>query len=495
MIIKNLIQSVAAAGVLLVAAGCLVGPDYRRPQESVPATWTESGIRAAPGVVSVPVSRPAGLTNWWTSFGDRTMESLIERALAANLDLKQAASRLRQARERAVVAGSAGWPTADLVSDYSRNQERGKGVKAFNVFRVGVDAAWELDVFGGVRRGIEAAEAEVVASQEDLSGLRVTLAAEVALNYLELRGLQRERAIARENLAVQRRAVELTRQLYEGGFRGRLDLANAEAQVAVTESQLPVYESLAWQRMYALSLLLGLEPGALTAELVEEAPIPVTPPEVPVGLPSDLLRRRPDIRRAEARLHAATARIGVATADLFPKFSLTGAFGWSPASLHTLVRWDNRMYTVGPTVAWNVFDAGRLRAQVRVQGEAEEQALLDYQKAVLTALTDVESALVAYVQEQRHRHALLAAAAGNRLAVSLATQLYKEGQTDFLSVLDAQRSLFAAEDGLAQSERTVAMDLVALYKALGGGWALPAQSGPVDGVEDAGLRSDPKRVK
>ena len=250
-------------------------------------------------------------------------------------------------------------------------------------------------------------------------------------------------------------------------------MANAEAQVATTRSQIPALEAAARQTIYALSLLLALDPSALVDELSNAAPVPLTPPEVPVGLPSDLLRRRPDIRRAEAQLHGATARIGLATADLFPKFSLTGSIGASSAKAPSLVSWDNRSYSFGPTVSWAVFHAGAIRANVKVQNELQTQALLNYEKTVLTALNDVESALVAYVKEQQHRQALAEAVSSNREAVTLATQLYTEGQTDFLNVLSAQRALYAAQDSLVQSERSVATDLVAVYKALGGGLENP----------------------
>jgi outer membrane protein, multidrug efflux system len=317
---------------------------------------------------------------------------------------------------------------------------------------------------------VEAADFDVAASVEDRRDVLVTLVAEVALNYVSLRGLQQEIVIAKENLAAQTHSVEITRQLFHAGFRSKLDVVNAEAQVASTGSQIPLLEAAATQAIYALGVLLARNPSGLVDELSNEAPIPLTPPEVPVGLPSDLLRRRPDIRRAEARLHAATARVGVATADLFPRFSLTGSLGTSGTSSSSLVNWDHRFYSFGPTVTWAVFKAGAVRANMKVQNELGEQVLLEYEKTVLTALSDVESALVAYVMEQQRHQALADAVSASREAVVLATQLYAQEQTDFLNVLIAQRSLFAAQDSLAQSERAVATDLVAVYKALGGGW-------------------------
>jgi len=462
-----------SAGLLLVA-GCAVGPNYHAPAANAPQAWvgvaTNVGPTAPAMVYSVPIASPVAVTNWWTAFNDPALDALVARAVEANLDLKQAGSRIRQARaQRGVVAG-AFWPGVDASGEYRRSRQKGAGVSDMNLYQAGLDATWEVDVFGGTRRAVEAADADIAASIEDRRDVLVTLVAEVALDYISLRGLQQEIAIAKENLAAQAHSVEITRQLFHGGFKSKLDMVNAEAQVAATRSQIPLLEAAARQTIYALGVLLAREPSALVDELSNGEPIPLTPPEVPVGLPSDLLRRRPDIRRAEARLHGATARIGAATADLFPKFSLTGSIGTSGAGTSSLVNWDNRFYSFGPTVTWAIFHAGAVRANINVQNALEEQALLSYQKTVLTALNDVESALVAYVREQQRRQALADAVAANREAVALATQLYTQGAADFLSVLIAQRALFSAQDSLVQSGRAVATDLVAVYKALGGGW-------------------------
>jgi NodT family efflux transporter outer membrane factor (OMF) lipoprotein len=409
------------------------------------------------------------VTNWWTVFKDPILETLVIRAVATNLDLKLAESRVRQARAQRAVTAGALWPSLDASGDY-RYSRQNSALNPGNLYQMGLDASWELDVFGGTRRAVEAATADLKASIEDRRDVAVTLTAEVALSYLGLRGLQQEIAIAKENLDAQLHSVEITRQRFRGGFIGKLDVANAEAQVATTRSQIPVLEASARQTIYALSLLLAREPSALVDELSSAGVLPLTPPEVPMGLPSDLLRRRPDIRRAEAQLHGATARVGMSTSELFPKFSLTGSLGTLGAKPSSLVNWSNPVYSVGPTVTWAIFRAGAILAQIRVQNALEEQALINYQKAVLTALNDVEGALVAYVREQQHRQALTEAVAANREAVRLATQLYAQGETDFLSVLIAQRALFTAQDSLVQSERAVATDLVTIYKALGGGW-------------------------
>lgn len=451
------LRCAVASGVLL-AAGCMVGPDYHAPRYPVPKAW--AGVAASP---------PVAITNWWTKFNDAQLNTLIARAIATNLDLKIAESRVRQARAQRGVVAAGFWPTADASGAYRRQRTPGAPPLSGDLYQAGLDASWELDIFGGVRRSIEAAEADLAASIENRRAVLISLAAEVALNYLNLRGYQQRLVIANENLGTQERSAVLTRQRCPA-FASRLDVANAEAQVATTRAALPVLETAARQTIFALGVLLAREPAALTAELETAAPLPPTPPEVPVGLPSDLLRRRPDVRAAEAALHGATARIGVAIADLFPKFSLTGSLGASSSTPSGLVNWNNRSYSVGPTVTWSIFAAGRIAANIEAQNEVEQQALLAYQKAVLTALGEVEGALVAYVKEQQHRQALAAAVAANQEAVDLATRLYAAGQTDFLNVLSAQRALYSVQDALVQSALALATDLIALYKALGGGW-------------------------
>lgn len=453
------------AGTMLLA-GCTVGPDYHSPQVSMPAGWVSP--TSAPSTQSAATTRPAGLERWWTAFGDKTLQSLVERAIDGNLDIRLAQSRIRQARaQRAIVAGGQ-WPMLDASGAYRRSHTGGAGGQ--DLYQAGLDASWELDVFGGVRRSVEAADANVQASQEDLRDVSVTLVAEVAVNYLELRGQQSQLAIARENLAAQESSARLTRKQFQGGLTGSLDVVNAEAQVASTRSLIPSLEAGAQQSIYRLGVLLGQQPETLVAELTAPGPIPATAVEVPAGLPSDLLRRRADIRRAEAQLHSANAGIGVATAELFPKFSLTGNIGTAGAKPSSLVNWNNRSWSIGPSVSWAVFDAGKIKAGIEVNNALQEQALITYQQTVLTSLEDVESSLVAYVRERQHRESLAEAVVANRKAVELSTQLYTMGQTDFLNVLSAQRSLLASQGALSQSDVTLATDLVAVYKALGGGW-------------------------
>ncbi|MDP3182300.1 MAG: efflux transporter outer membrane subunit [Desulfobaccales bacterium] len=476
--LKHISLLCLSAFVLSALVGCAVGPDYRRPETKVPDSWNGQEV-VTPAHPSQTAPNPVALVEWWNSFNDPTLSSLVEMAVRANLDVRLAEARIRQARAARGVAGAPLWPEVDASALYQRSQGSseigtGGGVATIgglrNLWQAGLDATWEVDIFGGTRRSIEAAGADLKAAVEDRRDVLVTLVGDVGSNYINLRGFQQQIAIARQNIKAQRHTAKIIRKRYEAGFVGALDLANADAQVATTEAQIPVLESSARAAIYSLGVLLGREPAALEKDLIREAPIPPTPPEIPVGLPSDLLRRRPDIRRAEAQLHAATARIGVATADLFPKFNLAGSFGFSAGDLARVGGLSSKFWSWGPTVTWPIFAGGRIYWNIKVQDALQEQALLTYEKTVLTALKDVETALVAYAKEQEHRKSLFEAVTNNRKAVDLATKLYLVGKTDFLNVLTAQRSLYTSEDALVQSTRAVDTNLVALYKALGGGW-------------------------
>ncbi len=344
-----------------------------------------------------------------------------------------------------------------------------------NFYQAGFDASWELDVFGGIRRGIEAADAEVEATVEARRDVLVTLLAEVARNYVDVRGLQAQIGVARQNLEAQKKTLELTQARLQAGRAAELDVVRAQAQVSTTASLIPLLDARRIQATHRLAVLLGREPGSLREELLKAAAIPAPPPEVPVGLPSDLLRRRPDLRRAERELAAATSRIGVATAELYPKFSLTGVFGLESIDASDFVKAGSRAWSVGPTIRWSLFQGGRIRAKIEVENARQEQAAILYERSILVALQEVEDALVAYAKEQAHRAELAESVAATLKAVDLADQRYTQGLADFLSVLDAQRSLYGTQDALIQSEGRISGHLVALYKALGGGWVLNVQ--------------------
>jgi outer membrane protein, multidrug efflux system len=453
----------------VVLGGCTVGPDYMKPEAALPAGWSQpldAGVK----------EQPVNLAEWWRVFHDTTLDSLVDRALRANLDMREAAARIWEVRAQQRIATADRYPQLDSSGSATRNRySQGSqfggvlGGRELDIFQIQFDATWEPDVFGGIRRSVEAAQADAEAATENHRGVLVTLLGDVARNYMEVRGLQHRIAVTRQNIHTQRLTLELTTVRFKAGLSNGLDVARAEAQMTTTAAGLPALESSLQQALHRLAVLLGQEPCALQGE-IGNAVVPPIPPGVPVGLPSDLLRRRPDIRKAERELAAATARIGAATADLFPKFSLTGQGLFQSLDAETLFNWPNRQWTIGPTFSWPIFYAGRIRANIHAQNARQEQALARYEKAVLTALEEVENALVSYTKEQQRYSALSDAVAANRLSFTLATERYLKGLANFLDVLDAERSLYSSEDQLVQSEQAVRVNLVALYKALGGGW-------------------------
>ena len=486
-----------AAIVAVGMAGCTVGPNYAPPETLVPDHYGEGGaalqsttrpstMPATTQAATQPTLGPA--EKWWQNFKDPQLDSLVERALQSNLDLRLAEARIRQARAQYGIAVSAEFPIGTGTGSFSRSRSSNFGRtntststsisgsssgNANNLYQAGFDASWEIDVFGGGRRGIEAAGGDIEASVEDRRNTLVTLLSEVAKDYIDYRGYAQQIAIAKENVDAQTQTLDVTRRQFNAGLKTatELDVANAEALVATTQSQIPELEISLHQTAHALAILLGKEPNTLIAELAASKPIPSAEiPEVPIGLPSALLRRRPDIRRSERQLAASTARIGVAMADLFPKFSLTGSLGLESAKFNGLGNYGSRFWSVGPSVSWPIFDFGKIRSTIRVQNAVQEQALVVYEQTVLAALADVEDSLVAYGREQVRRQNLKDAVAANIRAVSLARQRYDAGLTDFLQVLIAERSLYSVQDQLVLSNRMVSEDLVAVYKALGGGW-------------------------
>ena len=466
--------------MILAFSGCTVGPRYQRPEAGVPAQWIEP-VSPEAEPVFVDISR------WWSVFNDPELDSLIERAVQANKDLKLAEARVREARGQRGVVAADGYPTVNASAAYARSRSSENATvsssgrssrspaEGSDLFQFGFDAGWEIDIFGRVGRAVEAAEADIESFEENRRDVLVTLLSEVARIYLEVRGSQLRLSIARENIEGQRQTVQLTRDRFEAGLSSELNVAQASAQLASTEAEVPVLESAERQGIHQLGVLLGLEPGRLLDELIEKKPLPSVPPEVPTGLPSDLLRRRPDVRRAERQLAAATARIGVATADLFPRFSLTGSIGQQSINVSDLALSGSTFWSIGPTIQWPLFDAGRIRANIRVQDARQEQALVTYEKAVLTSLQDVENALVAYSREQVSRRSLAQAVEANRRAFEIANELYTKGLVDFLNVLVTERALYLSQDLLAQSDQRITTNLVALFKALGGGWDLAAR--------------------
>ncbi len=477
---RQLSMRAPIAGATLAAlllAGCTVGPNYVAPKPALPAAFVEAS--SASQTTAAPDA-------WWTVFGDATLDRLMDQALQGAPDLAEAEARVREARALRGVTAADQLPTVDAGGAYDRNHGSanvpigvppgglGPGVDS-DLWQAGFDAAWEIDVFGGVRRAVQSADAAVQAAVADRADVLLSLRAEIARNYMELRGAQQRLAVARDDLALEQDTLGLTRSQFAAGLTSNLDVLRAQAQVSDTQAQIPTLEADERAAIYRIGALVGRPPEELRGELDAPAPIPSKLIEVPVGLPSDLLLRRPDVRAAERRIAAANARIGVAKADLYPRFSLTGVAGLESLNSGTLFDASSRYLMIGPSVSWTVFDAGRIRFRVKAEEARTAEASAAYQRRVLGALRDVETALVAYGRAQVRRRELADEAAADRKSVDLAKDLYRQGVEDFLPVLDAERSLSAVDDHLAESDRDTAVALVALYKALGGGWRPPGR--------------------
>jgi len=452
----------------LILIGCAVGPDYLPPEPAFSPTWyspLEGGL--TPGDTD-----PRMLANWWTTLNDPELSGLIGRVVTGSLDLKKAWAKVREARARRGISRAGLFPTLDVTGSATRSsssKETGSG-NTRELYAAGFDAGWEVDIFGGVQRSIEEAEANLQASREGLRDVLVSLVSEVALNYVEARTYQARLAVAEANLETQQETYALTRWRYEAGLSDELALEQARYNLGSTRSQIPTLRSGLEETKNRLALLLGERPGMIHKELEERKPIPVTPLEVAVGVPADTLRRRPDIRKAERELAAQTARIGVATADLYPRFTLKGSIGLEALSLGNLISYGSRTSSIGPRVSWAVFDAGAIRKNIEVQSALQEQALIQYESVVLSALEEVENALVAYASEQVRRQSLLEASQAAQRAAKLARDRYAAGLIDFQVVLDAERSLLSLQSQMAESDGKVTSNLITLYKALGGGW-------------------------
>ena len=458
------------------AGGCAVGPNYQKPTVSAPAHWGEP-------LAGGETNGPAAVADWWKNFHDPELDSLISRAAQSNLDLKIAQARVREARAEYGIAVGNLLPTVDASGSYARQRESqnqplvGPGDHLppgipfeNNFYQSGFDASWEIDVFGGKRRAMESAKAQVAAAEFGQRDVLVTLLGEVARNYVEARGYQRRLEIARENIRAQEQSLAITQNRFTNGLANNLDVQQAAPCWPPHARACPRWKRRIQASIHRLGVLLGQPPEALETELSSVAPIPAAPPIVPVGLPSELFLRRPDVALAERQLAAATANIGVAKADLFPKFYLTGVAGFESVSASDWFDGGSRFWSAGPTVQWNIFDAGRIRANIKIQNARQEQALATYEQTALGAFEDVENALVAYAKEQVRRRSLEDAVKSSQESLRLANQLYANGLSNFINVLDAERSLYQAQDALVQSDRTVSTDLIALYKSLGGGW-------------------------
>ncbi|NWG13065.1 MAG: efflux transporter outer membrane subunit [Acidobacteria bacterium] len=458
--------------------GCKpVGPDYKKPSIVPPPAWNakmSEGMRAAEVLDD-------SLAQWWSALQDPTLQNLIERAMKGNLDLRRADAVVREARARRGIADADRFPTvtASGITGFQRGSDRMGKAANVGLFSAGFDAGWEIDVFGRVRRSIEAADAGLEAAQELLRDTLVSLLAEVAINYVEVRQYQAQLAIAEKNLKVQEDSYRLAGDRFAAGLTTRLDVDQAHYSVADTRSRIPALRIRLEQAKNRLAVLLGENPGGLSETLKGEGKIPVGPAEIAVGVPAETLRRRPDVRRAERLLAARTAAVGVATAAKYPRFSLEGTIGYEMITKGNPLSLGNIVGSLGATALYTVFDARRIRQNIEVQNALQEQALVDYESAILVALEEVENALIAYADEQVRRRFLMEASEAAGKALELVRTNYSAGLVDFQPVLESQRSLLSFQDQLAQSDAAVTSNLIRLYKALGGGWtAVPPKPVP-----------------
>jgi len=459
----------AVAGAALVSA-CAVGPNYHRPQTPVAAQFGNAG---EPGL-----GQGDAVEHYWTAFADPTLDSLIDDALAHNKGLAVAVANLQAARAARRLAGFDQFPTITAAGGYTHNldaQQQLPGVpqslREFDTAQAGFDGLWELDLFGRVRRNVEAARGDLGASEASLQDARVSVIAEIARDYFILRGLQDQLALTLRNADNQLNTTKLTHNRLEAGRGNELDTSRAEAQWQTTVASIPSLQASIATTTYRLSVLTGRQPTALSEQLSPQAPMPALPPLTSIGTPEQLLRRRPDVRVAERRLAAATARVGVAMGDYFPKVTLVGEVGYWAPTFGDFGQSEARFFSAGPSISWAAFDLGRVHARVSSAKAQTDAAIAGYEGAVLNALEDTEGSLIAYGRSQSRRQSLQVAAAASDKAADLARKRFEGGLIDFLEVLDAERTALSAELLLSQSRTDAATSLVAVYKALGAGWA------------------------
>jgi NodT family efflux transporter outer membrane factor (OMF) lipoprotein len=455
------------AGLL---TACAVGPDYRPPEVPIAEGWH------SPAAANLHADAAADLGTWWTVLDDPTLNQLIDQSLADNRSVRQALARVVEARARRTITGAAFLPSLGASASASRSDTdadlttQGSGTR--DVYDAGIDAGWELDLFGGQRRSYESATAQLGATEADLRDVLVSLLGEVALSYVDLRTSQSRLTFAERNLASQREVVDIADWRAQAGLATVLDVEQARSSYSQTLSSIPQLESAVEASKNRLAVLTGQTPGALEDVLAERKTIPVAPAEVIASVPAEVLRRRPDIRAAERRLAAQTAQVGVATAQLYPRLSLSGSLGVTAASASDLLADGLQSTRYGVAISVPIFQAGALLQNIKVQNALVTAALASYEGVVLAAYEEVENALTAWANEQK-RHAALADAAGSaRIASELALTQYNSGLVDFQTVLTADRQLISTEDALAVSDGELTSNLIRLYKAFGGGWSV-----------------------
>ena len=486
--VDRLAVPLVAIGALLLAGCITVGPDYEQPQTETPDAWHAAAVEGLS-------EGEATLQTWWQVFEDPILNDLIDRATEANLDLELALWRVEEARAfRGVVAGPQA-PQVEFRGDSSRSQPSDNGplgefapeggFDAGNLHDYSIGAGWELDLWGRIRRSIESADAAVEASVEDYRDVLVSVLAEVALGYFDVRTLQERIQLAEANVEAQQATLKLTQDRFNVGLVSALDVAQAESNLANTESLIPTLQTNLQLALNRVAVLLGQPPGTVHAQLEEPRPLPPEPPDVAAGLPADLLRQRPDVRRAERQLASQTALIGVATADLYPTFSLGGFIGLQAVDGGDLLSGDSVTWGIGLPIRWDLFSGGRIRSQIRVEEVRTQQALVLYEQTVLFALEEAEGAMVTYDQRRLRREKLRTSVDATERSLNLVMTQYTAGLTDFQNVLDTQRSLLNRQDELAVTRGGVIRDLIGIYRALGGGWD-PAVGAPVPSEVEQG---------
>ncbi|MFT9016778.1 MAG: efflux transporter outer membrane subunit [Acetobacter sp.] len=496
--------SMPLAVMLGVLQGCAVGPDYKQPQGWSPTQWQPAGAPARQGtqarshMLSVPTQDEPDPA-WWSIFHDPELTALEERLSKQNLDVQQATEQFAVSRGQLVLAGAERFPELSAMGSYKRAQYSSKelqriidrigenaagsglgdmlsgqsssvSIPLLDQWQDGLSASWEVDLWGRVRRQYEAAKAYLEASEEERRGILVARQAELASDYVMLRTLQEQLRITTANRDLADAMLKLSTSRYKSGLVSDLDVESARSELERTSGLIPQYEQRIAMQINAINLLMGSPPGGLNGELQQTGAIPLLPPAAPLGLPSELARRRPDIRESEAELHAATAEVGQAEADFYPKVTIDASFGMQSFSFRDLGLWSARAWNVGPSITLPIFQGGRLTGQLQMKKASQKAAAVRYRKTVLNAWREVDNALTSYQAEQRRNQNLVAQVAADTRSLDLAQSQYRHGLQSYLYVLDTQRRLLQSQTQLADSTGTMSDNLVRLYNALGGGW-------------------------
>lgn len=472
---RSLLAGAVACCSVLSLSGCVLGPDFTSPTAKLPERWGPVASEAGHSATVESAVDP----RWWDRFADPQLSALVQEALDSSFDLQLSSSRLEQSRalRRQIAADTVPTVEGDAGYSRSRNSQRGltdpsgnSGKQAFNLWHGGLAISWEADLWGRVKRSVEAADASVQMAQEDRHGVQLLIIVQTAQDYIQLRGTQQALSVVQQNLQIARRSLELTHLQVKEGVATDLEVSEAAAQVAEIEARAAPLQQRIAQLINALSLLLAREPRALQQQLSVLADVPAYRADVPIGLPSELAQRRPDIRRAEAQLHAATASVGMAEADFYPRITLSGNLGFQALQLSDLGSWGARSFAFGPGLSVPIFEGGRLQGALQLQEGRQQEAGITYQKTVLSAWHEVDDALVAYQANQRRRDSLQQAVMHSQHALDSVHQQYAQGTVDFLNVLTVQNTLLANEAALVDSTVQVSLSLVQVYGALGGGW-------------------------